>query len=173
MKKIRIISAFISLFCLLFVSSQFARSGNPHEISQIMSPLKNITKSDNYLIIKGRWKKISSSSKIKGNKPPQINTVSITCTKESMTCWEVIAEIATPKDIGFGEQTFLNIDETIYKIIQWSQDFIHAKNTEYRVSDFELRISLKNDSAERYRRETRARGCNTCDPNIFERWIIE
>lgn len=173
MKKIRIISAFISLFCLLFVSSQFARSGNSHEIDQIISPLKNITKSDNYLFIKGRWKKISSSSKIKGNKPPQINTVSIICHKESMNCLEVIAGIATPKDIGYGEQSFLLIDRTIYRIIQWSQDFIHAKNTKYRVSDFELRILLKNDSVQRYRRETKARGCNTCDPDTFEQWSLE
>jgi hypothetical protein len=173
MKKIIILSASVFLFCMSFVASQFAYSGIFEEIDQVMSPLKSITNFDRYLLVEGRWKKISSTSKAKGNKPPKINTVHIVCDKGSMSCWETIAELATPQDVGFGEQTFLHINQTGYKIIEWSQDLIYAKNTEYRVSDFELRIILKNSHAERYRRETRARGCSTCDPDIFEKWIIE
>jgi len=171
MKKM--ILGFVFLSWVIFIPRQFSWSANSKDVHKIVSTPKNITKYDNYVTIKGRWKKISGTSKIKGNKPPLINTVSIICEKESLKCREVIAVIATPNDIGFGEQTFLNIDETIYKIIQWSQNVIHAKNTEYRVSDFELQISLEINSAERTRRETRDRGCNSCDPGIFEKWVIE
>lgn len=164
----------ISVFFLFVLFTNSAHCRELRDIDQIFTDLKSITITKNYVLVKGRWKKYAENKKADMNKPPRVNTVSITCNKNTMICFEAIAGIVTPKDHKMGgSSTFLKIEEINYRILKWSNDIIVAKNAESRVSDFILRISLQDKTAERYRGETKARGCESCDPEIFERWIIE
>ena len=59
-----------------------------------------------------------------------------------------------------------------YRLIDWSSGVIRAKLEGY-VADVELRISSKDQVAERSYRETRAHGSKTSDPTLFENWTLE
>ncbi len=75
----------------------------------------------------------------------------------------------TPKDIS---GAFLHVLLLDYNIIDWSGDTIRAKY-EGPVADIELRISVKDKVGERSYRETKSRGSEKSDPNVFQSWILE
>jgi len=152
--------------CLSLLIPIFSCSGT----DQIESISKDIRSIENYVFVKGRWKRTAGNTTLK--KPPRINTVSITCDKNSMTCKEIIAELVTPAEESVFKTKQLFIDETTYKIVDWSNEIIHAKYAA-PVADFELRISIKDGLAERRWRETKARGSKTSDPNIYAQWTLE
>jgi hypothetical protein len=160
MKTIVIAFVFIFLFSLTCPCS---------EADEISSPTKDIRSFGNYVSIQGRWKKTT-----KGNhhKLSRINSTYITCDKQSMTCLEKTAVLATPEDYPILKEKFLYILDINYRIINWSDDIIDAKN-EALVADFEIRISLRDKFAERSFRETKARGSETANPNVYEHWVLE
>ena len=144
--------------------------------SKIISPQKSIISSGNYVFVRGRWKKSEGTSKLKIIKPPIINTVDVACDKEAMTCLECVAQLITTKDMGtiLGMEIppMLTIETTIYKIIDWSDNTIIAKAS-FLASDYIIRISVKDRYAEMFRQETKARGDESADPNIYEKWLLE
>jgi len=89
-----------------------------------------------------------------------------------MTCLEKTAVLATPEDSPILKEKFLYILDVNYRIINWSDDIINAKY-EALVADFEIRISLRDKFAERSFRETKARGSETANSNVYEHWILE
>jgi len=93
-----------------------------------------------------------------------------------MTCKEIIAELVAPEEMFYKKGTLeakkLFIDETDYKIVDWSDEIILAKYAA-PVADFEIRIFIKAGLAIRNWRETKARGNQTADPNIYAEWILE
>ena len=160
-KKLKILLVCILLFSFLPACSN---------IAQIESPIKHFQTSDGLVVIQGRWKKTD------GNffRPHRINTTYITCDRSTMTCREIIAEVLTKKeaaDFKF-DTPRLFVDDTTYEIITWSNDVITARYMT-RVADFELKISIKDQFAERRWRETKARGVETSDPKNFGQWILE
>lgn len=161
MKKL--IKGFLCLLTLVIV---FSCSGT----DKIESISKNIRSIDNYVFVQGRWKRIAGNTTLK--KPPRINTVSITCDKISMTCKEIIAELVTPEEESIFKTKQLFIDETTYKIADWSNEIILAKYIA-PVADFDLKISIRDGIAERRWRETKARSSETSDPNIYAQWLLE
>jgi hypothetical protein len=159
MKKLKIV---ISWFVLISACS---------EKDQILSPLKHIGSVGDSVFVQGRWKRTPDSSKTSIG-PAQINTVYITCDKESMACEEVWAEVLTPNDAFYAKTKTLMVHELTYSIVKWSNEIIHATYTA-PVADFELRISVKDAVAERHWRETKARGSDTADPNLYTHYILE
>jgi len=139
------------------------------EADEISSPPKDIRSFGNYVSIQGRWKK---TTKTNYHKLSRINSTYITCDKKSMTCKENTAVLVTPEDEPDFKLRSLYIVDVTYRIINWSSDIINAKY-EGLVADFEIRISIKDNYAERSFRETKARGSETADPNVYERWILE
>jgi hypothetical protein len=89
-----------------------------------------------------------------------------------MTCKEIIAEVITPQEEPLFKKTQLFIADTIYKIVDWSNDIISAKY-EAPVADVELRLSLRDKFAERHHRESKARGSKASDPNNYAQWVLE
>jgi hypothetical protein len=59
-----------------------------------------------------------------------------------------------------------------YQIIDWTNDIINAKR-EAPVADIQITISLKDNFAEKSFRETKARGSDTANPNVYGKWILE
>lgn len=139
-------------------------------VENIKSPDKRLQLVDNYAFIEGRWKRAEGTSKL--IRMVRINTVSITCDKMNMTCRETIAQLVTTKDEPWVGNPLLFIDQILYRIFDWSDQTIYAKYSA-PVADFELKISIKDKFAERRRRETKARGAETSDPNIFENCTLE
>jgi hypothetical protein len=87
-----------------------------------------------------------------------------------MACEENIAVLATPQDTPPGNTLY--VLSTQYKIISWSNDIINARY-EAPVAEFELKISVRDEFAERTFRETKARGSETANPNIYAHWVLE
>ena len=133
---------------------------------EIRSPKKRIELSDYLVFVQGRWKQTASS----GSKLARINTTYVICNKLSMTCEENTAALATPQDDP--PANLLYIVNITYKINEWSEDIIKARH-EAPVADFELRISVRDKFAERSFRETKARGSETANPNVFGHWVLE
>ncbi len=139
------------------------------EADEISSPIKDIKLINNYVFVQGRWKKTTQT---KYGILAQINSAYITCDKISMTCIEKTAVLSTPEDNPILTGKLLYIVDINYRIINWSNDIINAKY-EALMADFEIRISLRDKFAERSCRETKARGSETADPNVYEHWILE
>jgi len=160
MTKILIAIIFIFLLGLMYACS---------EIDKISSPPKEIRLIDNYVFVQGRWKK---TTKTNYHKLSRINSTYITCDKKSMTCKENTAVLVTPEDEPESKLRTLYIVDLTYQIINWSDDIINSKS-EGPVADFEIKISLRDKFAERSFRETKARGSETANPNVYEHWILE
>ena len=170
MKIRQIVVACIALLGLMFIWSKTGQTEPPLVLDQIMSAPKGFSSIDKYVFVRGRWKRTGGNLKL--NIPPRINTISITCDKNSMICKEIIAYVVTPQEEPLLEKPDLSIAETIYQIVDWSNDVIIAK---YKapVADVELRISLRDELAEKRWRETKARGSKGSDPNKYLQWILE
>jgi hypothetical protein len=99
------------LLCLLFLTVislcllGFVRNWISN---QIESPPKNIRSIENSVFVQGRWEKTADSRTGNFNKPPQINSVSITCDKNSMTCKEIIAELVVPEEMFYKKGSLEN-----------------------------------------------------------------
>jgi len=136
---------------------------------KISSPPKMIRLDYDNVFVQGRWKK---TEKTYCRRLSRINSTYITCNKKSTTCRENTAVLVTPEDEPDLKINSLYIVDIDYQIINWSDDIINAR---YKgsVAVLEIRISLKDNFAERSFRETKARGSETADPNVYEHWILE
>ena len=134
---------------------------------EIRSPGKRVQLYDYLVIVEGRWKQTASS----GSKTlARINSAYVICNKLSMTCEENTAVLETPQEDP--PTNLLYIINITYKISEWSEDIIKARH-EAPVADFDLRISVRDKFAERSFRETKARGSETANPNVFGHWVLE
>ena len=158
---------FFILTLILLISSPMI---NAESVEQIMSPGKTITNFGSYLKVQGRWKKIQTN--LQHGHVAHINTVSITCDKQSLICQEIVSEVATPKDAPILSHPFLLVHTLEYKVLEWSENTIHAK-CEAGVADLEIKIALKDNVVERRFRETKTRGSITANPDLAESWILE
>ena len=171
MKKACMTFTLIALLCLGLVWPQLGQSEPSFSTDEIQSQFKSIHSAGNQVFVTGRWKRTKGTVKL--NKPPIINTTTITCDKLSMTCREIIAGVIIPREEPkLFEEPHLFVEETNYQIINWSDGIISAKH-EAPIADFELRISLKDNFAERKFRETKARDSSTSDPKNYESWELE
>lgn len=149
------------LFNVLIINHSFA--------DNIQSPLKTIRQYQNYVYIEGRWKQTTP----KGTTIiPKINTAKIICNKMNMTCNETVAKLTTPKDSDLFENKLLFIQEFTYEILSFRDGIIVAKR-EAPVADVIMKISINDKLAEKSFRETKTRGSETANPDVYYHWILE
>ena len=89
-----------------------------------------------------------------------------------MTCKEIESLLFTAKEQPVLKANLLYNQEFTYQIIDWSEDTIKAKR-EPIVADVEITISLKDNFAEKSFRETKARGSDTANPDVYGKWVLE
>lgn len=156
----------IKISSLIFVLSLLIGCS---DLNSIGSPPKNIKKMENFIFVEGRWKALP------GTKPSiisKINFTSITCNRNSMTCKEIESFVFTPKEQPILKDNLLYNEEFTYQILDWTNDIIKAKR-EAPVADVEIIVSLKDNFAEKSFRETKARGSETSNPDIYGKWVLE
>jgi hypothetical protein len=139
------------------------------ELNSIGSPPKSIKKVENTVSAEGRWKALAGT---KPNIISKINFSSITCDRNSMTCREIESLVFTPKEQPILKQSLLYNHEFTYEIIRFTDDVVKAKRSA-PVADVEITISLKDNFAEKSFRETKARGSETANPEIWGKWVLE
>jgi hypothetical protein len=140
-----------------------------YDLNSIETPRKSIKKNGNVVLAEGRWKATP------GTKPgiiSKINFTSITCDRNNMTCKEIESLVFTPKEQPILKNNLLYNQEFTYQIIDWSDDTIKAKR-QPPVADVEITISLKDNFAEKSFRETKARGSDTANPDVYGKWVLE
>lgn len=143
--------------------------GGCSQTNTIQSIPKTISIKKDFILIEGRWEK---TTKGYSHIIPKINSTSIICDKNSMTCVEREAMVITPQERSLLKESLLDVQEFEYQIIEWSDSLVRAKR-EAPVADVEIRISLKDESVEKSFRETKARGSETANPNVFGHWILK
>ena len=154
------------IILFIFIAALVTSCNDPNSIE---TPRKNIKKTGNIVSAEGRWKAMP------GTKPGIIsktNFTSITCDRNKMTCNEIESLLFTAKEQPVLKANLLYNQEFTYQIIDWSEDTIKAKR-EPIVADVEITISLKDNFAEKNFRETKARGSDTANPDVYGKWVLQ
>jgi hypothetical protein len=139
------------------------------DLNNIDSPSKDIKKVDEFVFAEGRWKALSGTT---ARIISKVNFTSITCDRNSKTCKEIISYVFAPKESRIHKKSTLYSDKFTYQIIDWNNDVIKAKG-DAPVADIEITISLKDNFAEKSYRETKARGSESANPDIYGKWMLE
>lgn len=139
------------------------------DINSVESPRKSIKKTDNIISAEGRWKALQGT---KPNIISKINFTSINCDRTSMTCREIESLLFTSKEQPLFKRNLLYNHEFVYQITDLTEDIVKAKRNP-PVADVEIYISLKDNFAEKSFRETKARGSETANPDMYGKWVLE
>jgi hypothetical protein len=139
------------------------------DLNNIESPRKSIKKVDEFVFAEGRWKALPET---KARIISRINFTSITCDRNNKTCKEIISLVYVPKEHRLYENYILYSQNFTYQITDWTNDIIKAK-WDAPVADVEITISLKDNFAEKSYRETKARGSESSNPDIYGKWVLE
>lgn len=137
---------------------------------QVDTPPKKVFVDDalGYVSFQGSWRAVAQPGFAA---IPTINTTTGQCWKQTMQCTESIAMFFRKSDNTLDKGTWLNVQVDKYQVVEWTSTSIYAKEEE-SVNDIALRISLKDQSAERFSRETQSRGGSTANPEISRHWIL-
>jgi hypothetical protein len=139
----------------------------------IKSDLKRLDLSDSgeQLVLQGKWRNVTGRPSVT---VPRVNSVRIECDKGSLICTEYIAKLIQKSDdpSSVVDKRYLFLMKEGFRILEWSDSAIVAR-AEPRAADIELRISLKDDAAERTSRETEARGAAGANPSEVEHWVLD
>jgi hypothetical protein len=154
------------IILFIFIAALVTSCNDPNSIE---TPRKNIKKTGNIVSAEGRWKAMPGT---KSGIIPKINFTSITCNRNKMICNEIESLLFTPKEQPVLKANLLYNQEFTYQIIDWSEDTIKAKR-ETLVADVEITIFLKDNFAEKNFRETKARGSDTANPDVYGKWVLE
>lgn len=156
-------------FTFLIVSS-IMLPGCSLVYNEIHSPPKTILVESREVLAEGRWKRVSQ--KMAEGIIPKINTVSLCFSKNTMTCVERRAVVATRDDSKILPYPCLWIYVEIHRIIEWSDTVIKAESHP-RAGDVEIRLSIPDKFLEMTYRETEARGAIGADPSSVAHWVLE
>jgi hypothetical protein len=153
-----------ALFVLLLLMPLLIACDRTDDIGTVP---KMITDYGSRVHLEGKWRIVANTSYISAG---TIGSVDIECNKQSRKCREICAWLFPPDKLI--KSKFLSVVELTYDVTEWSDQVIRAI---YRapVKDFELKISFKDKFAERRVRETRARGVETSDPNVYTNYVLE
>src|SRR5262249_12440041 len=123
------------------------------------------------LVLQGKWRNVTGRPSVT---VPRVNSVRIECDKGSLICTEYIAKLIQKSDDPSSavDQRYLFLMKEWFRILEWSDSVIAAR-AEPLAADIELRISLKDDAAERTSRETGARGAAGANPSKVEHWVLD
>ncbi len=137
--------------------------------NNIRLPEKHFVVLPGYAKVDGHWRQTRWAGSFN---PAIINAVRIECKQREAVCIEVGAQLLTSLDkIKGSSQIFLD-GPLDYEILSWKDGIIVAR-TEGPVADFDLRISIQDKIATKSFRETKARGSDSADPNIWHEFVLE
>lgn len=162
-KPLGILTLSILLSSMLFI-------GCSSSLPPITTAQKSISKQGNYVFIMGHWKQTERKGLAKLAK---VNMVTITCDKDTMMCRETFACVYAKGEDKTATVNLLNMGSIDYKIVEWTDNDIIKAVYNARVADIEIKISLKDNFAERSFRETSARGNDTASPDVYSHWVLE
>jgi len=97
------------------------------------------------------------------------NTVSVMCGRDTAQCEEIIAVMYAADDKV--PRPSLDIVRLTYSVLEWTDQVVRA-HSPAPIGDFEMRISIADQTAERSFRETKGRGSTTADPMIVRNWVL-
>jgi hypothetical protein len=154
------------LISIIFIVSLLIGCSDSNDIR---SPRKSIQKVEQFVFASGRWNALpGANAKIIS----KINFTSITCDRGSKACEETISLVRDPKEDTMYKNHMLFSQSFTYQITDWRDDTIKAKY-EAPVGDAEITISLKDNFAEKSWRETKARGSESSNPDVYGKWVLE
>lgn len=159
----------LGLVTLLMLSATI-QTGCNSSLPPIDTAHKSIAKHGNYFFVTGHWKQTERKGLAK---LARVNTVDITCDKDTMTCRENFACLYAKGEDETATVNSLSMGSIDYKIVEWSADNTIRAVYNAPVADIEIKISLKDNFAERSFRETSARGNDTASPDVYSHWILE
>jgi hypothetical protein len=126
----------------------------------------NLAKGGDFVSLYGRWRATTPGRAYVA----PLNKTTVSCDKSAKRCIEALAMIQTwGLDTKVGE---LHVTTFEYEITEWSATLIRAIERDPH-TDFELRISLTDRTAERSARGTSARGSKMADPKEYRHWVLE
>lgn len=158
----------VLVFAALSAPILFAGCGSNPNVS---TPEKSIEKSELGVFVEGRWKEKSGHS---ANKIiPRINFTNIDCNKESMRCKETEALLWSPNENKLHPGSLLYTQSFDYIITEWTSEDVIKAERRPPVADIEIKISLKDNFAEKSFRETKSRGAETADANVYGHWVLD
>ena len=166
----------VLLVLMLSTFILFVNSGVCSDVATSLLPIyipeKEITKYQQYVLVKGRWREKEGFNQLLA----KVNIVDIRCDKDSMVCVETIANVQSMEEneiLKIHKTNLLSLGIIKYKIIEWTNDDTIVAINDAPVADMEIKISLKDNFAERSVRETKARGDGTADSNVYSHWVLE
>lgn len=157
---------------ILFLRYGICAETTTASLPPIFIPKKEILKDGQNVVVKGRWKSREGEDFVL---MPKVNIVNIVCDKNLMVCTETIARLSSMEENEFLKErnvNMLTMGTIPFKIIEWTDDGLVATYNA-PVANVEIKISTKDNYAERSHRETSARGVETTDPENFVHWILE
>lgn len=125
---------------------------------------------DSLVHAQGRWLAVAGTDSL--SMIPRVNAVEVTCDRRKGECLEARASLVTPDDDGvsadFGA-LFTHIER--YQITSFADGVLVARAAGLAY-DLELRIDIKSQSAQRFARETAARGATMVDATRLLEWVL-
>jgi hypothetical protein len=139
--------------------------------AEIVLPTKGVTPlGPNVIVAEGHWRQTKWAGLIA---IPAINAVHIECIKHESVCREIRADLFTSLDEHrFPPSRLIVHNPQEFRVLSWSDGSVVARD-EAPVADVDLRISTKDGVVEKSYRETKARGSQTADPNIWRMYVLE
>ncbi|MHB1069386.1 MAG: hypothetical protein ACYC1W_05965 [Gemmatimonadaceae bacterium] len=103
---------------------------------------------------------------------PVVNSVEVFCTISTKECVEARASLVRPSDDGIkADFDALFTHVATYRIVSLMDGVLVARSEEFTY-DLELRIDVRSQSAQRFARETGARGATGADSTIVYEWVL-
>ena len=146
----------------LLVAALVMSAVSCNRLSSIVTVKKNISQSGESIRAEGSWRKAGGTRW----PSPEQNTYKIECNIREMTCTEKGAWVDTAPAYGAPFLQLLHEEE--YRIVSL-QDRILTAQHEFSNGDATLRISIKDNTAVRTWRGTRARGVDL----DADKWLEE
>lgn len=161
---------------------------SPDWLGQVELPKKMfLPERSGDLTIRGHFRQMKRVPKVTGPEFPQVNTVRITCSKVRHICelWWVGLFGPSNSVTAFKQNIDRNLLEDApriligpvngpieFSVISWLDGNISAR-FEPRSADVDLLISVEQQLVSLNYRETKARGNETANPDIWETYVLE
>lgn len=139
---------------------------------EIRSNPKRVTgyNGDSLVAAQGRWLAVAGTDSLA--MIPRINAVEVQCDRRTGECLEARASFVTPDDDGINadfDALFTHIEH--YQITSFANGIVVARAAGLAF-DMEIRIDIRSQTAQRFARETAARGATMVDSTRVLEWVL-
>ena len=168
--KAKFSTLFVIFAAVLFLSCSICARATA-SLPPIFISKKKISNDGRSVVAKGCWKATAGE-----NFYPKVNIASIICDKNLMVCTETVAGIRSTEEDEFlktANTNMLTMNTIPFEIIDWTDDDVIIARRNAPVANMEIKISTKDNFAERSSRETVARGVDSASSENYYHWILE